>query len=420
MKVALVSQHLDEVLPPIQNSLGIGTYHLSKQLADKVEVVVYARWNPFRRKEPPSGAVHYRSIPALPNRIWLGLSQFCWPFRKADRPLFGSSLYGLEYVLQVAADLRKQNCDIVHIMNLSQFAPLIRTFNPRCKMVLHMHCQWLTQLDRRMIERRLRKTDLIIGCCDYLTRKIIRRYPLMADRCQTVLNGVDINFFSVDNDLPITLPRENLSKGNKNILFVGRISPEKGVHTLLSAWQRVVERCPEAHLHLVGPREPLPAQFIVKLSEDEKVADLAQFYEEEKCLTQILRSMPRGIAHKVSFAGVVPHSKLVDFYREADVFVNASYSEGLPLPILEAMACSLPVVATSVGGIPEAVVPGQTGLLVEPGDANSLADTLLRLLQDDDLRLTMGRNARRRAVELFSWKHHAEEVLSHYRALLGT
>jgi len=101
-------------------------------------------------------------------------------FRNVKRPLFASKLFYLTYVLQVARDLKREKCDIVHLHNFFQFVPIIRAFNPKIKIVLHMHCEWLTQLDRTMIENRLRKVDLIIGCSEYITEKarLVKRYSL--------------------------------------------------------------------------------------------------------------------------------------------------------------------------------------------------------------------------------------------------
>jgi len=143
-------------------------------------------------------------------------------FRNVKRPLFASNLYYLTYVLQVAKDLRAEKCDVVHLHNFSQFVPIIRAFNPEIKIVLHMHCEWLTQLDRTMIERRLREADLVIGCSKYITEKILHRFPQFAKRCQTVYSGVDVNHFVSENNHWAT--KKN---GVKRLLFVGRNSPEK-------------------------------------------------------------------------------------------------------------------------------------------------------------------------------------------------
>jgi glycosyltransferase involved in cell wall biosynthesis len=100
-----------------------------------------------------------------------------------------------------------------------------------------------------------------------------------------------------------------------------------------------------------------------------------------------------GVTAAVDFLGVAGPDRLREVYRSADVFCLPSYREGLPLAILEAMAFGLPVVATPVGGIPDVVVDGESGLLVEPGDPKALADAITRLA-DAELRMRIGSTAR--------------------------
>jgi glycosyltransferase involved in cell wall biosynthesis len=103
----------------------------------------------------------------------------------------------------------------------------------------------------------------------------------------------------------------------------------------------------------------------------------------------------------------------------ADVFVLSSRSEGLPMAILEAMAAGLPVVATAVGGIPELVADGETGLLVPPGDADALAEALRRLVADPELRRRLGDAARTRVEERFSLAATRRAHVELYDRLLG-
>ena len=103
----------------------------------------------------------------------------------------------------------------------------------------------------------------------------------------------------------------------------------------------------------------------------------------------------------------------------ADLFVLSSRSEGLPLSILEAMAAGLPVVASDVGGVPELVVDGETGLLVPPGDPHALAAAIDRLLDDPDLRRRLGAAGRLRVSEQFDLESTQRAHLDLYRTLLA-
>lgn len=272
MKVAFVSQPWEFPLRDSQlGSIPTWTYEVARRLARNCDVIVYSRRGLSRQKIEVDQKIHYRSLLA-----W-GFIKFINLFTKFDdvkRPLFASSLYNLMYALQVAKDLRQQQCDIVHIHNFSQFAPIIRAFNPKIKIVLHMHCEWLTQLDSTMIAERLCQVDLIVGCTEYITNKIRLKFPQFASRCQTIYNGVNIAP-SEQND-NITTNKAI----NKRLLFVGRISPEKGVHILLDAFQKVAWHYPEVQLEIIGPEAVAPLEYIVALSDEDKVKDLAVFYSE--------------------------------------------------------------------------------------------------------------------------------------------
>lgn len=129
------------------------------------------------------------------------------------------------------------------------------------------------------------------------------------------------------------------------------------------------------------------------------------------------RCVHRGIHDRAKFLGQV--SDMPAFYRTIDIYALPSLSEGLPLGVLEAMASGVAVLATSVGGIPEAVRNGIDGVLVPPGDVNALADGLRRLLGDAGKRRTMGNAGRARAVEIFSLERFSDEVFALYREMLA-
>jgi glycosyltransferase involved in cell wall biosynthesis len=157
---------------------------------------------------------------------------------------------------------------------------------------------------------------------------------------------------------------------------VARLQPVKDQASLLAAFARVAAELPNAKLVLVGDgpvRAALESQ-----------------------------SASPALAGRVIFLG--RRSDIPDILPTFDVFALPSLSEGLPLTLLEAMAAGLPCVATAVGAMPEAIVAERTGLLVPVGDVAALADTLLRLLRDPNLRREMGQAGQKRARELFDLK----------------
>jgi glycosyltransferase involved in cell wall biosynthesis len=196
---------------------------------------------------------------------------------------------------------------------------------------------------------------------------LVSRYGLPPARLTVVPNGVDTDFFQPDPN--------GREEGSQVLLSVARLVPDKDHDTLLTAFGRLAGDHPGAELWLVGNgprRETL----------EQKVRDL-------------------GLNGRVKF---LPATKDIrQLYHQADVFVLSSVAEALPNVVLEAMAAGLPVVATRVGGLPEAVVPEDTGLLVSPRDADGLAVALGRLLDNPGERRDLGRRGRQRALDQFSF-----------------
>lgn len=413
MKIAMIQQPIGRISPnDLRDSIGIWIYETTHHLAKFLDVVVYAKKGRNQKKVESYGGVQYRRVLDTPDKSFVRIlkfidKQFC---AREKRPLYASPLYCLTYAFQLAKKLRADNCNIVHIHNFSQLVPVIRAFNPDIKIVLHMHCEWLTQLDREMIEQRLREVDLIIGCSNYLTEKIRSRFPQFADRCYTVYNGVNVNKFVSANN-----KRDNKKKDIKRLIFVGRVSPEKGLHILLDSFKKIVEQYPKLQLEIIGPTNPCPLEWIVAVSDDPKVSALRSFYHRNY-LSYIMNQLS-DIANNVFFTGFIPYKHMINHYQHADVFINSSFSEAFGLPILEAMACELPVVASRVGGIPEAVENGESGLLVEPGDSTELARAILRLLCDENLRRSLTEAARERAVKIFSWEQTAKNLICQYEKI---
>ncbi len=426
MKIALVNQPFGNIRLPWTGeggSIDIWIYEAARRLAQHHSVIVYTRKDSYQKEFEYDHGVHYRRIPTNVDekfiRILSAADKRLLRFRNFKRPYFASRLYYLTYSLQVAKDLKLQNCDVVQVQNFSQFVPIIRAYNPKIKIVLHMTCEWLTQLNREMIESRLKKVNLVTGCSNYTIKKIRQSFPQFAERCQTVVDGVDVNQFKRNSGCNA----KEGENGVKHLLFVGRVSPEKGLHALLDAFQKVVERCPNAHLRIVGSKRQLPLEWLVALSSDDKVSSLSSFYRGFSKMRDhglsYFHHLQRqlfslNISHRVTFTDFVPYERIIHYYQSADVVVNPSFSEAGGRSVIEAMACGVPVVATRVGGLPEYLEDGKTGILVEPGDASALAEAIICLLSDENLRRSMGEAGRKRAVKYFSWERTVEKLLLWY------
>jgi glycosyltransferase involved in cell wall biosynthesis len=414
MRVAIVSHPWSAF--PQEAQLGgepTWTYEVARRLARDCEVIVFAR----RHRVPNGGApaaayeqgVLYRQVMA---RSFMRILNRLSRFRTARRPLFGSGLYELPFALAVAAEVRRRRCDVVHIQGMSQFVPIVRALNPAAAIVLHAHMEWLTQLDRDMIARRLRHANLILGCSEFIAGRIRAAFPQFASRCRAVYNGVDLDLFA-----PGPEPGSNHRAGTQRVMYAGRLSPEKGLHVLLDAFQLVAKRWPQATLEIIGPEGAAGQEFVVALSDEARVRALAAFYEGPYLAALQARLSP-DVAERVFLCHRMPHPQLAARLRAATVFVHpAVWNEPFGMNVVEAMASGVPVIASRAGGPAETIVDSRTGVLVPPADVPALAEAILRLLPDEQLRRALGRAARRRAVELFSWDGIATKMLNLYQEL---
>jgi glycosyltransferase involved in cell wall biosynthesis len=319
-----------------------------------------------------------------------------------------------EYARRVAVDLDEQNPDIVHVMNYWQWARQLRGRPSRGrKVVLEMQCEWLSQMERDKIARQLESVDAVVGVSDHITSLFKAAFPSYAGVTATAYNGVDVDVFKPTGDpKAVSAPR---------VLWVGRVSPEKGVHTLLDAFAEVVREFPAARLDLVGAKVALPADLLVGLSADPLVAALARFYDGSigDGYQEVLESQVRrlGIERSVRFVGGLPHAELVAAYQSASLVVNPSLSESFGITLVEGMACGVPVIGTRVGGMLETVVHGETGLLVEPEQPSTLAEAMIKMLSDRRMWEAMSTAGRERAVARFSWAARARRLRDAYRRI---
>lgn len=210
-------------------------------------------------------------------------------------------------------------------------------------------------------------------------------------RIWRIPNGVDTSRFApADAAARAALRAElGLPAAAPLVVYAGRLAPEKGVDVLLDAWPRVLARVPGAQLCVVGGGA------------------------EEGVLRDRMARL--GLGRTVAFTGGVGDAS--PFLRAADAAVLPSRSEGLPVALLEAMACGLPCVATAVGGSREVLEGHDAGWLVPPERPEPLAAALAEALQGGDAARARGEAARARALEHYALDRVAERLLALYCAL---
>ena len=414
LRLAFVGQPWDSVVPGLeQSSIPVWISQVAPRLADSFDVKVCALRHRRQHAAACCRGVRYRRFSPAPDRCLQAALRRLRRRNGGGLPAFASTFSHLGYSMQVAAAMKAWRCDVAHVFNCTQFVPVIRALNRHTRIVLDMRCEWLTQLDRDLMARRIAMADAVVACSDYLTGRARARFPELADRFRTVFTGVALDRFS---DSPAHSRTDR--NGEPRVLYVGRVSPEKGVHVLLDAFEEVLRRHPRATLDIVGSTNPCPREFICALSDDPKVAALACFYDGPGYAAHLDgRAASLNLRPHVRWLGTLPYEQVGEHYRSADVVVNASFSESFGRSLIEAMAVGRAVVATRVGGSPEIVEDGKTGLMVEAGDSRAMADAICRLLAHGQLRRSMGRAGRRRAAAMFSWDSVAQRVARLYEEI---
>lgn len=225
-----------------------------------------------------------------------------------------------------------------------------------------------------------------ITVSEWMKQQITSQYPQIEKSSIDVIhNSVDTNLFS-----PI-------KKGEKEnvILYSGRLVANKGINYLINAMPHILKEFPDSKFVFVGPGNP-------------------NYYQSE--------IKKKGINDKnFEFAGYIKdQSHLIDYYRDSSIYLAPTLYENLPIRVLEAMSCGLPVVASNVCAIPEVVNDGVNGFLTEPRSVDQIVESTCVLLGDRKLRQKIGLEARKTVVENFNLSHCASQTLEKYQKVIDS
>jgi len=239
--------------------------------------------------------------------------------------------------------------------------------------------------------RAMRWADAVICCSAFVRDQLLRHVDYPCERVYVVYNGVDLGRFA-PGDKRAAREKLGISAQEKVVLFAGQVNEAKGLLYLVQAC-RQMSAGHDLRLLVAGSSS---------LWADGPRSRGQSPYER--------RVMAAASGLKVTFLGPVAYHQMPAVYQAADIFVCPStWDEPFGMVNVEAMATGLPVVASRVGGIPEAVVDGVTGLVVPPRDVDALVSALSRLLDDSPLVLRIGSEGVKRARE-FDWQKIAREV----------
>lgn len=215
-----------------------------------------------------------------------------------------------------------------------------------------------------------------VACISHFARSQAMYFsdPAQWDKLRIIHCGVQPAYYD--------RPAPAVQDARLRLIFVGRLTPIKGLRVLLEAFGKALEQRPELHLTLVGDGD-----------------DRAY-----------LERLAAPLGEAVHFAGYQSQQGVAEAMAAADIFVLPSFAEGVPVVLMEAMASARPVISSLVAGIPELVEDGVSGYLVPPGDAATLAARIVRLAADPDARAAMGQAGRAKVAEAFDIRVEAARI----------
>jgi glycosyltransferase involved in cell wall biosynthesis len=303
---------------------------------------------------------------------------------------------------RILRKLLRKNYDVIHTQTrffITSFLGLIFAKLKRTPLVHTEHGTRHSTVPNKVIDLISRAYDHSIGAllvksarknigvseaaCEFLKH-------LGAANAQVIYNGIDTSIFKRED----TNCRQKLGISNDDIVitFVGRLIYAKGAQDLISAFPRIKDTAPNVKLLIVG---------------DGPYSDeLKKLAHQTNCHNSIL------------FSGQKNQAELIEILSATDIFVNPSYSEGLPTSVMEAASIGLPIIATDVGGTKEIITTDETGILVQKRDVGQLAEELYRLLADAELRGKLGKSARILAERKFNWDKITGEYIKLYTSLV--
>jgi glycosyltransferase involved in cell wall biosynthesis len=245
----------------------------------------------------------------------------------------------------------------------------------------------LLNVDACHLREKVTAASFVFCISDFCRSQIYQLTPpAQWDKFQVIRLGVD--------PMTLTPPRRTEATSTVRLVCVGRLVAAKGHRTLLEAIRLVRERGVELAATLIGAGPEL--------------ADLRDFVASH------------GLADAVTFTSALSHPQTLDQVRGADIFVLASFAEGIPVALMEAMSMEIPCVSTTVAGIPELIRSGLDGLLVSPANAAALAEAIEALTVDPVLRGSLGHAARQRIIAEYNLPMNQELLAHSFQARLAT
>ncbi len=239
-------------------------------------------------------------------------------------------------------------------------------------------------------ESMLHRAKKIIAVSHFTKWELINYYKIPVHKIRVIHNGVDTKKFQPIADKRKVKRELGFNPDDISIVSVGRLYARKGLFTLIESMPSVVKRFPRAKFIISGKGQ---SDEMVKL---------------------IYHAKRLGVKDNIVFTGYTPDRELPKLYQAADIFAFSTFYEHHPFAVLEALSTGLPVVTTTVGGIPETIESGKNGFLVEPYNQRQFADRIIYLLENPAKAVEMGAAARKTIVEGYDWSILVKEAMKVY------
>ena len=393
----------NEYPPHVYGGAGVHVDYLSRALARLMEVEVRC----FGEQHWSEGNLTVRGV---------DVDASGYGCAKALRPVFSSVQRN---TAMAAAGV---DADLVHVHTwYTHWAGILLKLNYGRPLVLTVHSlEPLRPWKREQLgggydfscwveKTAIEMADAVIAVSESTKVDVLRFFNVDPARVRVIHNGIDLDEYRERREDAV-LRQHGIDPARPFVLFVGRITRQKGI------------------IHLVRALRHLDPGFQVVLCAG--APDTPEIAAEMKAAVEEARRQRPGV---VWIEEMLPKEEVIALYSAAEVFVCPSIYEPFGIINLEAMACGTPVVASAVGGIPEVVVPGETGLLVpveqmteapfEPVNADAFAfhfaEAINELMRDEARRRYMGKQARRRVEEVFGWDAIARRTAELYQEVCG-
>jgi alpha-maltose-1-phosphate synthase len=393
----------NEYPPNVYGGAGVHVEYLSRELARlvPVEVRCFGEQDLHEGNLRVKGYTGWEEVKRNTDTRFTGaLDAFSRSLAMAKDQLDADVIHCHTWYTDMAGFLAKKLWNVPLVLTIHSLEPLRPWKVEQLGNGYHMS-SWMEQTG-------IEGADAVIAVSQETRNDVLRFFSIPPEKVHVIHNGIDLNEYRF-NPSTEALARRGVDPERPFVLFVGRITRQKGIIHLVNAIPQID-----------------PSLQIVLCAGAPDTAEIGQEMEQR------VAEVSAGRDNVIWIREMLPREDVIQFYSHAAVFCCPSVYEPFGIINLEAMACETAVVASGIGGIPEVVVPEETGLLVDlelkPGTfdpidparfSRELAAAINRVALDASLRETMGRNGRRRVEDRFSWSAIAEQTLELYRSLLS-